>query len=224
MDYTGDICISDSGTTHTIHKCEKYFSYLKSTKTIINTISSPTDLIEGTGKASFTLPNGTKFVINDALFSPKSKRNLLSFNDIYRHGYDTESATEENMKYMYITTNMLGKKYILEKLPKLSSGLHYTNINAIESHMVVKEDPQTLTLWHDRLGHPGSTMIRKIIESSHGHTLKGLKIPQNDKSPCEACSLGKLIIRPSPAKIKTESPTFLERIQGDICEPIHPPC
>ena len=86
MDYTGDICIPDSGTTHTILKCEKYFSYLKPTKAIINTISGPADLIEGTGKASFTLPNGTKFVINDALFSPKSKRNLLSFNDIYRHG------------------------------------------------------------------------------------------------------------------------------------------
>ena len=55
-------------------------------------------------------------------------------------------------------------------------------------------------------------MIRRIIKSSHGYTLNGLKIPQNDKSPCEACSLGKLIIRSSPGKIKIESPTFLERI------------
>jgi len=31
-------------------------------------------------------------------------------------------------------------------------------------------------------------------------------------------------MRPSSVKIKTESPTFLERIQGDICEPIHPLC
>ena len=33
-----------------------------------------------------------------------------------------------------------------------------------------------------------------------------------------------MITRPSPAKIRIESPTFLERIQGDICGPIHPPC
>jgi hypothetical protein len=33
-----------------------------------------------------------------------------------------------------------------------------------------------------------------------------------------------LIIRPSPAKIGDESLIFLERIQGDICGPIHPPC
>jgi len=31
-------------------------------------------------------------------------------------------------------------------------------------------------------------------------------------------------MRPSPAKIKTESPTFLEHIQGDIYGPIHPLC
>ena len=42
--------------------------------------------------------------------------------------------------------------------------------------------------------------------------------------PCTACSLEKLILRPSPSKIQNESPIFLERIQGDICGPIHPPC
>ena len=35
----------------------------------------------------------------------------------------------------------------------------------------------------------------------------------------------KLIIRPSHKKVIVESPTFLERIQGDmICGPIHPSC
>ena len=115
---TEDICIPDSGTTHTFLKYKRYFSDLKLIKTIINTLSSPADLIERTGKASFILPNGTKFFIKAALFSPKFKRNLLSFNDIYLHGYDTQSATEGNMKYMYLTIYVSGKKYILEKLPK----------------------------------------------------------------------------------------------------------
>ena len=38
-----------------------------------------------------------------------------------------------------------------------------------------------------------------------------------------ACSQGKLIIRPSFTKIASESLAFLERIQEDICGPIHPP-
>ena len=68
---TGDICILDSGTTHTILKHKKYFSDLKSTKAIINTISGPIDLIEGYGKANIILPNGTKLFVNDALFFTK---------------------------------------------------------------------------------------------------------------------------------------------------------
>ncbi|GJS92894.1 retrovirus-related pol polyprotein from transposon TNT 1-94 [Tanacetum coccineum] len=94
---------------------------------------------------------------------------------------------------------------VLEKLLMLHSGLHYTH--------------------HDRLGHPGSTMMKRIVESTHGHPLKDRKILQMDKmAPCTSCSLGKLIARPSPLKVEKESLVFLERIQGNICGLIHPPC
>lgn len=180
-------------------------------------------MIEGVRMTHFLLPNGTKFIINNVLFSPKSKRNLLSFNDIYLNGYDTQTVTSGNEKYMYI----IDKNRVLEKLPILHSGLHYTYISMVETNMVVKEkycDPAIFSLWHDRLGHPGSTMMHMIIGSTHGHPLKDQKFPQIGKvTPCTSCSLGKLIVRHSPSKIEKESPMFLERIQGDICGPIHPP-
>ena len=219
-----DICVADSGATHTILKSKKYFYELKPTKGTINTISGPTDLIEGMGKTNLVLPNGTKLVIENALFSPKSTRNLLSFKNIYHNGYDTQSKTIGNEKYLHI----MSKDHILEKLPMNHSGLHYTHINVPQAHLAVKEnhcDLEAFSLWHDRLGHPGSTMMKRIIESTHGHPLKYQRIPQSDKMPmCTSCSLGKLITRPSPLKVDKESPMFLERIQGDICGPIHPPC
>jgi len=135
---------------------------------------------------------------------------------IYRQGYDTETTTEGNMKYINITTNILGKKKILEKLRKLPSELYHTHIHEIECNLVVNEDPKTMTLWHDRLGPPGSTMMRKIVVSTHGHSLKSLKLTREDR-PCEACFIGKLITKHSANKIHTESHAFLERIQGDIC-------
>ena len=42
------------------------------------------------------------------------------------------------------------------------------------------------------------------------------KILSIDDYSCSACFQGKLIIKPSPSKIGIESPSFLERIQGDI--------
>jgi hypothetical protein len=67
-------------------------------------------------------------------------------------------------------------------------------------------------------------MMRRIIKSTNGHPLKDLKILLSKDLSCGACSLRKLIIRPSKNKIGNESPLFLERIQEDICELISPPC
>ena len=67
-------------------------------------------------------------------------------------------------------------------------------------------------------------MMRRIIENSHGHLLKNHNIILSSDYPCAARSQGKLIIRSSHTKVLVESPTFLKRIQGDICGPIHPPC
>ncbi|GJV63667.1 retrovirus-related pol polyprotein from transposon TNT 1-94 [Tanacetum coccineum] len=217
----GELCIADSGATHSILKSKKYFFELKPTKGTIDTTSGPTNLIDGVGKANVVLPNGTQLLIENALFSLKSKRNLLSFRNIYHNGYDTRSRTIGNKKYL----NIINENQIFEKLPMLHSGLHYTHINVSQAHMAVKEkysDPGIFSLWHDRLGHLRSTMMKRIIKNTHGRPLKDQKFPKIDKVPlCTSCSLGKLIARPLPLKVENESPMFLERIQ--VYVPIAPP-
>ena len=49
-------------------------------------------------------------------------------------------------------------------------------------------DPKVFTLWHDRLGHPRSIMMRQIIENSYGCPLKNQKILLPSDYPCSACS------------------------------------
>ena len=192
----------------------------------VNTISGSINLIEGFGKTNIILPRGTKFTINNALFSSQSKRNLLSFKDIRCNGYHIETDRINEIEYLYIISSVSHEKRILEKLPALSSGLYYTHIRVIEAYATMNlkfMNPNIFTIWHDRLGHPGSIMMRRIIENSNGHPLKNQKILQSSELLCDACSQGKLIIRPSPAKVGTESPAFFERIHGDICGPINPP-
>jgi hypothetical protein len=67
-------------------------------------------------------------------------------------------------------------------------------------------------------------MMRRIIKNSHGHPLKNQKILLPSEYLYATCSQGKLVIKPSPSKVIVESPFFSQRIQGDICGPIHPPC
>jgi len=222
-----DLCIADSASTHTILKDEKYFSQLRMGEEYVHTISGRNKIIKGSGRASIILQKGTIININGALYSPLSHRNLLSFRDIRLNGYHIETKDMDNKEFLCITNTISNTKYVLEELPAVSSGLYYTYIRTIEINMVVNQkftNPSAFIVWHDRLGHPGSIMMRKIIESSCGHPLKNLKFLQTNEFSCPACSQGKLIIRPSPSKIQNELPAFLERIHGDICGPIHPPC
>ena len=85
-------------------------------------------------------------------------------------------------------------------------------------------DKEPFIVWHDRLGHPKSIMMWRIIENSHENPLKNHKIVSSKEFSYVACSQGKLVIRHSPSKIVMESLTFLERIQWDIRGPINQSC
>lgn len=134
---------------------------------------------------------------------------------------------ENENEYLLLTSHQTGQQQILERLRTYRSGLCGTMIYPIESYNTANQklvDHKLLSLWHDKLDHPGETMMRKIVENSHGHPLKKHKILSKGDLVCTTCSLGKLIKRPSITKVNAESPMFLERIQGDICGPITPPC
>ena len=81
----------------------------------------------------------------------------------------------------------LRRHVLLKKFSALASGLYWTKISAIEAHSVVNRkvtDSNTFELWHDRLKHLGSIMMRRIIENSSGHSLKNLKILSNGEFSC----------------------------------------
>jgi hypothetical protein len=130
-------CLADNATTHTILTDNKYFQQLILSKAKVNTISGSSNLIEGFGRANIMLPRGTKIRIDDALYSSKSRRNLLSFKDIHGNGYHIETNNEGNEEYLYITSMILGQKLVLEKLSIFSSRLYYTTMRTIEANVAM---------------------------------------------------------------------------------------
>ena len=214
----------DSGSSHTILKDKRYFVNLILKSANINTIAGTASLIEGHGPAHLVMPKGTHLEISNALYSPKSKRNLLSFKDIRMNDLHVETRGEGKKEFLLIYENAQGHKKVLETIPAISIGLYCANIKSSEANTSIpNEFREAFKQWHERLGHPGRSMMRKIISSSTGHSLKDrITIPMS--ITCIPCSQGKLIIRPSPGKVSKETLNFLERIHGDICGPIHPPC
>ncbi|TYJ40744.1 hypothetical protein E1A91_A04G162300v1 [Gossypium mustelinum] len=106
----------------------------------VSTISGSTTIIEGSVRAIILLPRGTKIEIINALCSPKSQRNLLSFKDIRQNGYHIETLNEGNCEFLQITSIAQGNKQIVEKLPAFFTGLYYTKISSIETHAIINQN------------------------------------------------------------------------------------
>ena len=134
-----DMCLADCATTHTILRDKRYFFNLTLTNANVSTISGTSNLIEGSERANIMLPNETKFHINDALYSSKSTRNLLSFKDIRKNGYHIETMNKSNKECLYIASIIFGKKVFAERLPSFSFGLYHTTIKPNESYVVVNQ-------------------------------------------------------------------------------------
>ena len=81
---------------------------------------------------------------------------------------------------------------LCEKISSLQTGLYYTYVKPVAhvAYKIIFQDVDTFRNWHDRLGHPGIGMMRKIIGNSIGHDMEKTKFPQDKDFCCTACALG----------------------------------
>jgi hypothetical protein len=92
------------------------------------------------------------------------------------------------------------------------------------AYKVIFQNGDAFQTWHDLLGYLRIVMMRKIIDNCISYNLKETKFPKPTNFMRTACATRKLILRPSPLTIHTETLKFLKRIQGDICGSIQPLC
>jgi hypothetical protein len=161
---------------------------------------------------------GTQVTIENALLYSNFTHTLLSNRDISKNVLHIVTHEENNEQSHPITISNGDGYDILERIPSLLFELYYTYIKLIPriAYKVIFQNVDAFQTWHDRLGHPNIGMIRKIIGNCICHNLKEAKFPKTSDFMCTSCVTGKLILKPSPLKIHTESLNFLERIHGDI--------
>ena len=135
-----NMLVVDSGSSHTILKDKRYFVNLTLRSANINTVAGTGRLIEGHGQAHLMMPNGTHLEISDALYSPKSKRNLLSFKDIRMNGLHVETKGEGKKEFLLIYENVQGHKKVLETISAISMGFYCAHINLIEVNVTMTKE------------------------------------------------------------------------------------
>ena len=175
-----EICLLDSATTNTILRETRYFQTLTKKTGNIMTIAGSNAHIVGTGSATLVLPMGTQIFVKDAILYPDAKRTLLSFKDIRANGFHVETELEHGAEYLLITKLDGFQKQVVEKLPSSPLGLYYTYIKPAEEYIVMKtifRNLESFRIWHDRLGHPGLVMMRRIINNSAEHNIETKDFP-----------------------------------------------
>ena len=100
----GYVCLVVYATTHTILRDKIYFLDLTLTNANVSTISGTKNLIECSRRANIMLPNDTRFHSNNASYSSKSTRNLLSFKDICKNVYHFETMNEGSKECLILPT------------------------------------------------------------------------------------------------------------------------
>ena len=94
-------------------------------------------------------------------------------------GIHVETHEENKEEFLLFTKDNGLSKQTLEKVLSLPSGLYYTYIKLVPhvAYKVIFQNVNGFQVWHDRLGHPGVGMMRKIIRNSIGHDLSSDKFP-----------------------------------------------
>ena len=133
-----EICLVDSCTTNTVLRDTRYFHTLRKYEEDITTIIGSGKQIDGTGRATIILPNGTTLVIAEALLYPESTRTLLSFRDIRANDFHVETNNDNGEERLIMTKKYGDEKTVVESFPSIKESLYYTYIKPLNGIVAFK--------------------------------------------------------------------------------------
>ena len=137
-------CLIDSATTHVILRDPEFFLTMSSSKQHpikLNTLGGPA-IGEAIGRAQIRLTNGTILNVTDAIYSPSSCRNLLSFKALREAGYHVTTANSKNDEEILQIKN---NDQVIETAIGLTNGLYAITIDPVRivTHHIKTDDVYT---------------------------------------------------------------------------------
>ncbi|MBW0478904.1 hypothetical protein O181_018619 [Austropuccinia psidii MF-1] len=197
-DNTLNDLVVDCGATHHMFNNESFFRNLeKSVNIPISTGDINSTLIaSGIGTVDLMCNNKT-LSLENCLYVPKLKCNLVSLLELFKKQL---TIHRQNNKFILKTIN----ETIL--VGNIINRLMYIDYSLPKTLLTVNND--LLTIWHNRLGHPGSSILKAM----------GLPPSNND---CLVCQKNKCHQLPYAGKFE-EANLPLDCLHLDLVGPISP--
>ena len=169
--------------------------------------NSATSEIEGQGKVVLKMTSGKELTLNNVLYVPEIRKNLVSGSLLSKHGF---RMVFESDKVVLTKSGMyVGKGYVTEGLFKLNVMTVVPKINKVKQSSAYLIESSNL--WHGRLGHVNYDTLRRLINLEH---IPAFHI--DSKHKCETCVEAKLT-RSSFHTIERNTEP-LDLIHSDVCD------
>ena len=147
--------------------------------------------------------DGNEFELQNCQYSKDFPVNLLSVKRMCRAGLDIHFCGEN--------VEVLKNGRLLFRGVGTGDDLYHVECDAKMKHSALAAVSEGINLWHDRLGHPGVTKMRKMAQ------IIDEKLNVGDKFFCRHCVKGKQTKSPQ-VSIGSRSSRPLELIHTDVLE------
>ncbi|KAL8116714.1 hypothetical protein AgCh_023023 [Apium graveolens] len=159
-------------------------------------------------------------VLNNCLYVPSFRRNLISVSKLALDGYNV--FLDRNISIMMnkriICSGTLQDNLYIINPSQPALQLQFRELNNTSSNSTKRKEPSSLNqtyLWHLRLGHINLRRIQRLVVDGPLSSLAVEPFPV-----CESCLEGKMTNRPFKAK-GNRAKQLLELVHSDLCGPMN---
>ena len=169
--------------------------------------NSTTSKIKGQGKVILKMTYGNELTLNNVLYVPKIRKNLVSDSLQNSHGFQ---LVFESNKFVLSKNGMyVGKRYMSDGMWKLNvMTIIKSNMNKASTSTYMLESSN---IWHGRLGCVNYDTLNRLINLNHIPTFQ-----INSKHKCETCVETKLTKSSFQSVERNTEPLDLNH--NDICD------
>lgn len=167
--------------------------------------------IKGYGDISVMMPNGQEKQIQNVVYVPGLKKNLISVSTII----------DQHLKIEFVKSHCLVKD-VQDNYKVVAKGMRVGGLYKLD---VMKNGHQALTsigmstieIWHQRYGHLNHNDLMLLQKKL---MVEGLPIIKGEHFECEGCALGKQHKEEFPVHENRRKHEILELVHTDVCGPM----
>ncbi|CAJ2635289.1 unnamed protein product [Trifolium pratense] len=169
---------------------------------------------EGIGKLVINRDDGKHVIMEDVLYVPGMKSNLLSLGQLIQKGF---AVTMKNNSLALFDA----KKNLILKTPLSKNRTFQINMTTAKVMCLsaVEADDKNW-IWHARYGHLNFKSLREL---GTNHMVTGLPIIKVPDNVCKVCMMGKQTRNSFKSEVASRARQQLEVIYSDVCGPFEVP-